>query len=547
MASSIPICLLLLGYFIEGVKLSTTPVNYGYERVSTYWYDLAEEELFATLRERQMGVAKNVILFLGDGMGMSTVTAGRILAGQKLGKRGEEHKLSFDKFPYTGLSRTYNTNSQITDSASSATAFLSGVKTNQGLLGLNGSAKRGICNTTTGAHAESILRWSANAGKSTGIVTTTRVTHATPGAAYAHSAERDWESDRAVPASEKDCEDIALQLVVRNSDINVIMGGGRANFYPEGYPDPNHDPTFNTTKASRLDNRNLVEEWKSEKKARNANHQFVYDKAGLDKVDVSKTNYLLGLFKQSHMSYEVVRNATQEPSLTDMVEKAIGILSKNKNGFFLLVEGGRIDHGHHDTQASLSLHEVVAFADAVEMATRMTSKSETLMVVTADHSHVMNIAGYASRGNPILGLSDINGAQSLKSLDKMPYTTIVYGNGPGYNSTRTNLTDVNTQDKYYVYQSAVPMKSETHGGEDVPIYATGPHSVLFTGVHEQNYIPMAVAYASCVGPYEKGKKGCAKQEIEVVPPIKCKVSNSNTLNKSSTILAVLSLLLVIYL
>ncbi|CAG5134427.1 unnamed protein product, partial [Candidula unifasciata] len=487
----------------------------------TYWYELAEDELRSTLEERQMGVARNVILFLGDGMGVSTVTAGRILAGQMLDKKGEEHKLSFDSFPYTGLSKTYNTDSQITDSAASATAFLCGIKTNQGLLGLSASAQRGMCNTTQNAHVDSILRWSSTAGKSTGIVTTTRITHATPAGAYAHSADRDWETDRAIPDSEKACEDIALQLITRNSDINVILGGGRGAFYPDGVPDPDPDPKFNTNKTSRTDGRNLIEEWKLDKRNKMASHRFVYDKQGLDEVNVAETDFLLGLFKQGHMSYEIDRNKTTEPSLSDMVEKAIGILSKNDKGFFLLVEGGRIDHGHHDNRASRSLHEVVELAEAVEMATKLTSKSDTLTVVTADHSHVFNIAGYASRGNPILAVSDIFGDVNLKATDKMPYTTILYGNGPGYNSTRQNLTYVDTEDKEYVYQSAVPMNSETHGGEDVAIYAKGPQSFLYTGVHEQSYIPIVMAYASCVGPFAEGKKPCAREFTKLIPTTEC--------------------------
>ncbi|BFZ23531.1 hypothetical protein BsWGS_26569 [Bradybaena similaris] len=536
---------ILLGHLAAGMSAPTTQSNYGYEQAPNYWYELAEEELKSTLEDRPMGVAKNVILFLGDGMGVATVTAGRILAGQKIGKRGEEHKLSFDSFPYTGLSKTYNTDSQITDSAASATAFLCGIKTNQGLLGLSATAKRGMCNTTQHAHVDSILRWSAAAGKSTGIVTTTRITHATPAGAYAHSGDRDWETDRAIPESERACEDIALQLITRNSDINVIMGGGRGNFYPDGFTDPDPDPKFNTNKTSRLDGRNLIEEWKQAKRNQNATHRFVYDKPGLDAVNVAETDFLLGLFKQGHLSYEPERNRTTEPSLTDMVEKAIGILSRNSKGFFLLVEGGRIDHAHHDSQASRSLHEVVSMAEAVEMATRLTSKSDTLMVVTADHSHVVSIAGYASRGNPILGVSDLYGEVNMRASDKMPYTTIVYGNGPGYNSTRQNLTGVDTENEEYVFQSAVPMKSETHGGEDVAIFAKGPQSFLYTGVHEQSYIPIVMAYASCVGPFAEGKKHCAPRITNLYPTIECKHPSDAVFAKPSLFAVILSFLLLI--
>ncbi|XP_059170507.1 alkaline phosphatase-like [Physella acuta] len=503
--------------FVLPVLVSTlvalvSSADYSYEKDPNYWYNVAFDELDQTLAPQPKGVAKNVIFFLGDGMGIPTVTAARILAGQMAGNSGEEYKLSFDKFPYTGLSRTYNVDHQITDSAASGTAYLTGVKTNQGLLGLSGAAQRYNCSSSKDTHVDSIVRWSINAGKSTGVLTTTRITHATPGASYSHTAERDWEVDRFIPTAQRDCEDIALQLITRNNDINVIMGGGRAYFYPSGFNDPDPDPTFSTSRNSRIDGRNLIQEWERIMTNKNVSHSYVYNKAGLDQVDLDKTDYLLGLFTQSHMSYEQDRNPAKEPSLAEMTEKAIRILKRNDKGFFLFIEGGRIDHGHHESRASQALHDAVAMAQAVDVANRLTNASETLIVVTADHSHVMNIAGYATRGNPILGISDNDNKHPQAASDGKPYTTILYADGPGYHVPRPIVTDVDTHDKSYISQSGVPLSSETHGGEDVAIFAQGPQSFLYTGVHEQNYIPMVMAYASCVGPYAEGKKPCAKYE-----------------------------------
>ncbi|BFZ23924.1 hypothetical protein BsWGS_26963 [Bradybaena similaris] len=483
--------------------------DYAYEKDPTYWHTVAQDELLISLQRRTRGVAKNVILFLGDGMGPTSVTAGRIYAGQLLGKKGEEYKLSFDHFPYTGLSRTYSVDAQVTDSAASGTAFMTGVKTNDGLLGLSAKAQRGNCSSIKGAEVLSVLRWSAAAGKSTGVISTCRVTHATPASAYAHSPDRDWESDRLIPEKERACEDIALQLITRNTDINVILGGGRAYFYPENVSDPDPNSRFNTSQVSRLDGRNLVEEWKSDRSGRNLTHQFVYNKQGLRKVNHDETDYLLGLFNQGDMSFELDRSKTDEPSLAEMTHKAIDILKKNDQGFFLLVEGGKIDHGHHANRAHYALADVVALADAVDVALKVTDARETLIVVTADHSHVLGIAGYANRGTPILGLSTYGPGLS-EGTDGKPYTTLVYGNGPGYRSRRENLTGVDTTNKKYRFQTAVPLYSETHGGEDVAIYANGPQSFLYTGVHEQNYIPIVMAYASCVGPYGPGRKECAR-------------------------------------
>ncbi|XP_059170470.1 alkaline phosphatase-like [Physella acuta] len=500
-------CVTLLPVLLQAAGI--TPVSH--ESEPAFWHDIAQREMEDSLRPRPQGVAKNIIFFLGDGMGPTSVTAARILQGQLKGRRGEEEKLSFDKFPYTGLSRTYSVDHQITDSAASGTAYLTGVKTNSGLLGLSAAAVRKQCNSTAGASVDSILRWSLQEGKSAGIVTTARVTHASPGASYAHSADRDWESDRHIPADQKNCEDIALQLISRNSDIHVVLGGGRAAFYPEDFEDPDPNPSFNTSKDSRTDGRNLIQEWKSYMTSQGLKHKFVFNKTGFNDVTAANTDFLLGLFSQDHMSYELNRDATKEPSLSEMTEKAISILRKNPKGFFLFVEGGRIDHGHHASLAVHALHETVAFAQAVQTATTLTDQLDTLTVVTADHSHVMSIAGYATRGNPILGLSDSDQkVPSLATLDKKPYTTLLYGTGPGYRETRPNITLENTADKRYISQSAVPMSKETHGGEDVGIFAQGPQSFLYTGVHEQNYIPMVMAYASCVGPYAEGGKPCAR-------------------------------------
>ncbi|XP_059170472.1 alkaline phosphatase, tissue-nonspecific isozyme-like [Physella acuta] len=473
------------------VGLSVAESAGSYEKDPEYWHRIADLDLKYRLSPRQKGVAKNVILFLGDGMGISTVTAARILAGQMAGKNGEENQLSFDKFPYTGLSKTYSVNYQTTDSAASATAYMTGVKTNNGVLGLSAAASKGNCSSSKDAHVDSILRWSLNAGKSAGVVTTTRVTHASPAASYSHTPHRDWESE----SKSKECKDIAIQLITENSDINVIMGGGKDNF------------------ANRKDKRNLIKEWEQRMKKKNNSYKYVNNTAGLKSVDFDKTNYLLGLFSPSHMQIEKDRDPKKEPSIVDMTEKAIQILQKNKKGFFLFVEGGRIDHGHHWSKPAVALHETVTFSKAVDIALQMTNASETLIVVTADHSHVMTMGGSAARNNPILGLSaDESHKPNDDTLDGKPYTTILYANGPGHIDPRPDITNVDTNSTKYVSQSVFFIDPETHGGEDVGIFATGPQSFLYTGVHEQNYIPMVMAYASCVGPYAEGKKPCAKYE-----------------------------------
>ncbi|XP_056419204.1 intestinal-type alkaline phosphatase 1-like [Hyla sarda] len=437
--------------------------------------------------------AKNIIMFLGDGMGVPTIAAARIYQGQLKKQSGEENILEMETFPYVALSKVYNVDAQVPDSAGTGTAYLCGVKGNSGTLGVSAAAKYGVCETANGNEVKSILYRAKKAGKSVGIVTTTRVQHASPAAAYAHSANRDWYSDNEMSQAmiEKGCKDISYQLV-HNTDINVILGGGRAYMVPSGTPDPEY-PSSSSSRGLRKDNLNLTKMWLDERKG----SIYVWNKEQLDAVNPDTTDYLIGLFEPKDMKYELSRDPSFDPSLAEMTEKAIKILRKNPKGFFLFVEGGRIDHGHHDTNAKNSLTEAVEFDKAIHTAGELTSEDETLTVVTADHSHVFTFGGYTDRGNSILGKAP------NRASDGLPYTSLLYGNGPGYkvvNSSRENITTVNIEGDYR-QQTAVPLSSETHGGEDVAIMAKGPFAHLFHGIHEQNYIAHVMAYAGCLEPY----------------------------------------------
>ena len=139
---------------------------------------------------------------------------------------------------------------------------------------------------------------------------------------------------------------------------------------------------------------------------------------------------------------------------------------------------------------------IFQFSKAIQIATELTNSEDTLIVVTADHAHTMSISGYASRGKNILGLNTELGE------DKLPYTTISYANGPSARNIsfpRAKLQEEDVLSKDYQYPSIVPMKSETHGADDVAVYATGPQSHLFTGTYEQNVIPHIMAYISGIG------------------------------------------------
>ncbi|GAA3943953.1 alkaline phosphatase [Litoribacillus peritrichatus] len=436
--------------------------------------------------------AKNVILFVGDGMGVSTTTAARILEGQQRGETGEENNLAWDTFPYVALAKTYNTDQQTPDSAGTMTAMMTGVKSDAGVIGVDEDVERSECNTVAGNELVSAVSLAEIAGKATGVVSTARITHATPAATYAVSPERGWEDDAEIAESNDDghntagCEDIASQLVSYDygDGIDVILGGGLRHFIPQD------------DGGRREDGRDLTQLW-VDGAAENTTRAFVSDKAGLQGVNLEQTDQLMGLFTSSHMSYEADRDDAEEPSLTEMTEAAIDMLSKDDDGFVLVVESGRIDHGHHAGNAYRALTDAIEFSDAVKAALAKVDLDETLVMVTADHSHVFTIAGYPKRGNPILGKVVGVDDQVAVGADNMPYTTVGYMNGPGASNPANNdargagridLSEVDTQAEGFYQESLVPRGSETHAGEDVGIYAAGPWAHLAQGTLEQNMI-----------------------------------------------------------
>ena len=304
--------------------------------------------------------------------------------------------------------------------------------------------------------------------------------------------DRNWEADTDTPA---DCEDIASQLVrsLQEGKISLAMGGGRKNFH--------------TVAAGGVrEDRDLVEELKQ------AGGTLLHSLADLQSWDYSDKT--LGLFSSSHMEWESMRTRgeeVKEPSLTEMTRQALTKLSRSEAGFLLVVEGGRIDHAHHMNKAKKALEETLELERAVEETLRLTRREETLIIVTADHSHAITMNGYPERGNPILGLNmDVkNGYYVALSpgSEPQPYTTISYANGPGFNfhyNTTTgfwnNLNNTNTQADDFQMMATFNTDYETHGGEDVSAYAIGPQAHLISGVHEQSYVAHLMAYAGCLRP-----------------------------------------------
>lgn len=449
----------------------------------------------------ELGRAKNVILFVGDGMGIATITASRIFEGQRKGLDGERNQLAFERLPYLALSKTYSANQQTSDSAPTMTAIVTGVKTNDGGLSVNQAVARSeSSNAVIQANKlTTILEKAELSGRATGIISTARITHATPAATYAHTSNRDWEADSSLPAG-SDVKDIAAQLVDSfgknkiGDGLEVVMGGGRSNLLPK----TQNDPEYPNIKGKRNDGRDLIQEFQAK-----FNAHYVWNKTQFDAFNPASGQRLLGLFEPSHMQYDHDRStdAAGEPSLAEMTDKAIDVLKRNKKGYFLMVEAGRIDHASHANNAYRTLSETVALSDAVKLAMSKVDMRDTLIVVTADHSHTLTIAGYAKRGNPILGKVVFPGnAVPEKALDGNPYTTISFANGAGYatnNDAHTqehragrvqDMSAVNTEDPDFHQEVMVPLTAETHAGEDVAIFAGGPNAHLFHGIQEQSYI-----------------------------------------------------------
>ncbi|GAA3943962.1 alkaline phosphatase [Litoribacillus peritrichatus] len=467
------------------------------------WYQTGNELVEQkAMQARNLNTAKNVILFVGDGMGVSTLTAARILEGQLQGETGEENFLSFETFPNTALVKTYNTDQQTPDSAGTMTAMMTGVKNRAGMLNLGPMAERGECDQVSGNELTTALTLAERKGKATGVVSTARITHATPAATYSVSPDRDWEDDSKLPEA-SNCVDIAQQLVnySEGNGIEVVLGGGLRHFKP------------NTDGGRRTDGQDLTQVWLDN--ANGETREFVSNVTELNNLDVANTDKVMGLFTSSHMSYEEDRDGDVEPSLAEMTETAIDLLKKDEQGFFLTVEAGRIDHGHHAGNAYRALTDTHALAKAVQAAVDNTSRDDTLIIVTADHSHVFTIAGYPKRGNPILGkVVDVNDTIATGS-DNLPYTTVGYMNGPGFaelatggddryqqavhTDGRVDLTNINTEGQGFHQESLVPRSSETHAGEDITIHAMGPGSHLFSGVIEQNEVFHVINEAADLG------------------------------------------------
>ncbi|MEO0122620.1 MAG: alkaline phosphatase [candidate division WOR-3 bacterium] len=331
---------------------------------------------------------KNIIFFIGDGMGIAQIQAARIKSKGALGR------LNMELMPVTGLVNTCAIDKLITDSGAGGTALASGIKTKIGAIGVD----------SAGNAYRTILEVCQKIGKSTGLVVTSSITHATPATFAAHVLSRGDESE------------IAEQLIYNK--VNVLLGGGKAFFLPR-----------KVKGSKRKDERDLIRE------AKRLDYFFVEDKRQLLKADGS---YILGLFQMEHM-----RNDLTEPTLAEMTKKAIESLSKDPDGFFLMIEGSQIDWECHGNQIDRMIDQVLLFDEAVKVGLDFALKdSHTIVIVTADHeTGGLGIIGGTLRGDEI----------------------------------------------------KCSWLSSDHTALMIPLFAFGPKAMNFTGVHENNEIPHILA------------------------------------------------------
>ncbi len=458
--------------------------------------------------------AKNVIFFVGDGMGVSTVTATRIYSV------GIDRELVIDQFPYTALSRTYTSDHITPDSAGTMSAMMTGVNTNSGVIGFGPETERNDFNRDGDGFAPwTLLEKAKQNGMRVGVVTTARVTHATPAATFAHINDRNKENAIALQALPTD----PTYNTRLGGGLDLLMGGGRRHFVPSGTVDEEGGT------GSRSDGRDLRLEFL------NAGYTYVWESTGFNSLGVQDLP-VLGLFEGSHMEYEYDRptDLGGEPSLTEMTLKAVQLLEsatrRRGKGYFLMIESGRIDHAHHAGNAWRALTETEEFDKAIGAATQLVDLRETLIIVTADHSHVFTLAGYpliqsellpytplsappSFWNRPFNGIFDIvydlSGGNVVESVDSTgtPYTVLGYANGPGFRGgTRLdprldpfpghNGGPVNgPNDPEFLQEATIPLSSETHSAEEVAIYAVGPGAEQFRGTVKNTFIHEAMARA----------------------------------------------------
>lgn len=397
------------------------------------------------------GKVKNVIFMIPDGFNGNYATNYRWYNG------GES---SFDQH-VKGLMQTYSADTEVTDSAAAGTAMATGEKTNNGMVGVD----------PDGRELDSILVAAEKAGKATGLVATSTITHATP-AAFASN----------VP-SRGDEADIAPQYF--ENEVDVLLGGGREFFLPE-------------SEGGSQPAGNLIEQ------AEGAGYQYVSNR---DELLDAKGKKLLGLFSESAMSPEMHRDQQEEPSLKEMTEAALGVLDKEKKGFFLMVEGSQIDWAGHAHDAAWAMTDIKAFDEAVEAALDFAKKDKrTLVVVAGDHEtggmSVGSNGEYDLKIEELYGVTATGDHMAEELDDERSNIAEVVNTYTGFDLSEEEVARIEESDEPNIAindvvsdRALIGWTSTAHTGADLPVYAYGPQSDKFSGLLENTDLPKIMAEA----------------------------------------------------
>lgn len=406
---------------------------------------------------------KNVIIMIPDGFGPASVTMARDFKHQTTGKRG----LALDQF-LTGTARTYSTDSRVTDSAAGATAYACGVKTYNGAIAVTPDKKP--CAT--------VFEGALRKGIWTGVVVTTRITHATPAAFSSHVPLR------------ADEDDIAAQQI--ESGMRVIFGGGGKHFLPK------------EAGGNRSDGRNLLQE------AQGKGYRVVQNLSSFRQL--AGTQPTLAVFAPDHMTYEVDRNPEQQPSLAEMTKKALQMMKAAPKGFVLMVEGSRIDHAAHANDPVGHVHDILAYDEAVQVALDFArANGNTLVISVADHEtggmtlgrddqyqwkpeqlakatrSLDSLVAYISKPN-----ADIRGIfKQYAGVEDVTDAEIAQLNGLMTDSRKLSFAIAHVVSK----RSLIGWATGAHTAVDVNLYAYGPGSTRLRGNHENIDVGRTIAWA----------------------------------------------------
>lgn len=408
------------------------------------------------------GVTKNVILFIGDGMGMSAIDLSRMLVV------GKENLLEFEKAPVIGIQKTYSANVLVTDSAAAGTALATGNKTNNAAIGVDAGGKT----------VKNLIEASKEKGKATGVITTVTITHATPAVFGGHTLSRD-----ELPISDE---------YAKYKSADIYMGGGREYFIPKS-----------SAGSLRQDERNLISEFSE------SGYKYISTRQELLETEDGK---ILGLFEMDYIPFVIDREyfKSEAPTLAEMTKKALSILSKNDNGFFVMIEAGKIDWAAHENDAGSLVKEVGELNEAVKEALEfLKSNPDTIIIVTADHETggIGMSTGDYSLNPEMLRSQKISAREMTKLLYKKGAVEVrdVLKKYAGID--KMIKKDVDSIMKFYEVadvgryigsEAQIGFTTMAHSGQSVPVYVFGKNSEKFAGVYENVEIAKKIAEISGV-------------------------------------------------